>query len=317
MPLILFSIFQKSLKSSQIVRFQSKHAAKTISYRGYENLSYARQMGFFNAFKLEESAATRGSNYDKTYIPINIKTCQGIIDRAYDKGIEVGDEVEAECRKMAKILSGANSGNLYDYLTYSFRELMRNVVEHSRSSQIAYCAQYWPSKKRVELAIIDRGIGLMDSLKKNPHIDPSDDKKAINYALMPAISSTSYKGARKQYGNWANSGFGLYMTNRICRNGGSFFIASGKTGMLLSDKSEGKRYFDCDFQGTAARMIIKTEKIGHLNDCLKKYREEGYEIQKQYRELVRLEPSAASLMLSEDFSEPMISKILARIRGNK
>ncbi|WP_092949868.1 hypothetical protein [Roseateles sp. YR242] len=35
-------------------------------------------------------------------------------------------------------------------------------------------------------------------------------------------------------GNWANSGFGLYMTNRICRNGGNFFIASGATSMLLT-----------------------------------------------------------------------------------
>lgn len=272
-------------------------------------------MGFFNAFGLEPSATTRGGNSGKTYIPIEILSCKTIEDAAYDNGVEVGDEVESECRKMAKVLSGKDSGDLYDYLTYSFRELMRNVIEHSGSSQLGYCAQYWPSKRRVELAIIDRGIGLMSSLKSNPHIDSSDDKKAMNYALMPAVSGKAYKGARKQSGNWVNSGFGLYMTNRICRNGGSFFIASGKTGMLLSDIGDGKRYYDCDFQGTAARMVIKTENIGHLNDCLEQYRREGYEIQKQYRELVRIDPSAASLMLSEDFTETLMSKILSKIRG--
>jgi hypothetical protein len=85
--------------------------------------------------------------------------------------------------------------------------------------------------------------------------------------------------------------------------------------MLLSDIG-GKRYYNCDFQGTAARMVIKTENIGHLNNCLERYRREGYEIQREYRELVRMDPSAASMMLSDDFSETLMSKVIAKLRGN-
>lgn len=304
--------FALLMVSSQIRRFQNRYPEKKINFQGHQNCSYARHMGFFDAFGLEDNNIHRGVNSGKTYIPIEILNCQSIVDAAYDKGIEIGDQVEAECRKMAEVLSSSNSGDLHDYLTYSFRELLRNVVEHSESSQVGYCAQYWPSKNRVELAIIDRGIGLKNSLRNNPYIAPTDDKKSINYALMPAVSGKAYKGAPKQYGNWANSGFGLYMTNRICRNGGSFFIASGDTGMLLTDIGEGKKYFDCSFQGTAARMIIKTENIGQLNRSLEKYRSEGYEIQKQYQELVRLDPSAASLMLTEDFSVSVLQRVLGR-----
>lgn len=306
--------FALLMASSQIRRFQDRHQDKRIEYVGCHNhqgCSYARHMGFFDAFGIENNNLHRGMAAGKSYIPIEILNCQSIVDAAYDRGIEIGDQVEEKCRKMAAVLAGTEKGDLYDYLTYSFRELLRNVVEHSESSQVGYCAQYWPTKNRVELAIIDRGIGLKKSLENNPHIDPNDDKKAINYALMPAVSGKAYKGAPKQYGNWANSGFGLYMTNRICRNGGSFFIASGDTGMLLTDVGEGKRYYNCNFTGTAARMIIKTQNIGQLNKSLERYRDEGYEIQKQYRELVRLDPSAASLMLTEDFSKTAIERLLS------
>jgi len=258
----------------------------------------------------------RGVNSGRTYIPIEILNCQSIVDSAFDNGHEVGDEIESKCRKMAQVLSSSSQGDLYDYLTYSFRELLRNVIEHSESTQVGYCAQFWPTRQRVELAIIDRGMGLRNSLKNNPYIDTRNDKTSINYALMPAVSGKAYKGAKKQSGNWQNSGFGLYMTNRICRNGGSFFIASGETGMLLTDVGEAKKYYDCNFEGTAVRMIIKTEKIGKLSSSLSKYRDEGFEVQKQYKELVRIDPSAASLMLSEDFHETFIEKILNKIKNN-
>lgn len=78
---------------------------------------------------------------------------------------------------MAAMLCGSDSGAVFDTLTYSVRELMRNVVEHSEAKQFGICAQYWPTKGRVEVAILDRGIGLRESLKNNPHLDVTDDKE--------------------------------------------------------------------------------------------------------------------------------------------
>jgi hypothetical protein len=217
---------------------------------------------------------------------------------------------------MAAMLCGSNSGAVFDTLTYSVRELMRNVVEHSEASQFGICAQYWPTKGRVEVAIIDRGIGLRESLRNNPHLDASDDKRAINYALMPAVSGKAFKGARqKQKGPWANSGFGLYMTSRICRNGGTFFIASGDTGMLLTTGEQAKRYFDCAFQGTAIRMVVRTDQLAELRDALEKYRNEGYEIQRRYKEIVNIDPSSASLMLSEDFDLGVWERLLNKLKA--
>ena len=306
--------FAMLMVSSEIHRFTRRYPNSTVSCLNYRHMAYAAHMGFFQAFGLpfgKEPGQAAGS---PRYLPVTIFRCQDLIANAAAKGVEVGDEIEENSRKMAAMLCGADSGPLFDTFSYSARELMRNVVEHSKAFQFGICAQYWPSKSRVEVSIIDRGIGLRESLSSNPHIDASDDKRAINYALMPAVSGKAFKGARvRQKGPWANSGFGLYMTSRICRNGGSFFIASGDTGMLLS-KDVAKRYFDCKFSGTAIRMIIKTDEISDLRDSLEKFRNEGYEIQSRYREIVNIDPSSASLMLSQDFDLSVWDKILQTLK---
>lgn len=218
--------FPMLVVSSEIRRLVSRFPDTFIVCSNFKHMTYAGHMGFFQAFGLDFGKAPGEANGSKRYIPLTIFRCDDLIKSAAAKGVEVGDEVEGESQHMAAMLCGSNSGVVFDTLTYSVRELMRNVVEHSEASQFGICAQYWPTKGRVEVAIIDRGIGLRESLRNNPHLDASDDKRAINYALMPAVSGKAFKGARqKQKGPWANSGFGLYMTSRICRNGGTFFIA--------------------------------------------------------------------------------------------
>lgn len=308
--------FPMLLVSSQIRRLSDKFSSSRTACANYKHMTYAGHMGFFQAFGLEFGKLPGEAKGSSRYLPLTIYDCETLIKRAAEKGTEVGDEVEEVSKHLAKMLC-SEDGAVYDTLAYSLRELMRNVVEHSNAAQFGICAQHWPSKKRVEVAILDRGIGLQASLRHNPHLDVSDDKRAVNYALMPAVSGKAFKGARRQRGNWANSGFGLYMTSRICRNGGTFFIASGETGMLITHKSEGKRYFQCAFEGTAVRMVVRTDQIAELKDALEKYRNEGYAIQSQYKEIVHIDPSAASLMLSEDFDLSVWEKLLLKLKGKK
>jgi len=235
---------------------------------------------------------------------------------AASAGHDVGDEIESQSKRLSETLVGASEGDVFETLSYSVREIMRNVVEHAHVDRFAICAQYWPTKGRAEVAIVDRGIGLQQSLRPNPHIDASSDKSAINYALMPAVSGKAFKGARRlvKRGPWTNSGFGLYMTNRICRNGGNFFIASGDTGMLLTSGKDGKRYIPTTLNGTAVRLNIRTKNLDSLRDALARYRAEGFEIQQKYREIVSIDPSSASLMLSQDFDLKLWEKLLASLK---
>jgi hypothetical protein len=304
------------LISSEIIRYRARCPQTQVSCSNFEHMTYAGHMGFFKAFGLNFGKSPGEALGSSRYVPLTIYKSEEILKRAVSKGIEVGDEVENISKKLSTLLCHTDEGDLFDTLSYSIREIMRNVIEHSNSDRFGICAQYWPSKSKAEVAILDRGVGVRRSLSNNPHIDTSTDKMALNYALMPAVSGKAFKGSRiRQKGPWANSGFGLYMTNRICRNGGTFFIASGDTGMLLTKKTEAKRYYSCNLQGTAVRMVLKTNELTSLKEALSIYRKEGYEIQRRYREIVNIDPSSASLMLSEDFDLSIWDRLLKKIKG--
>jgi hypothetical protein len=146
------------------------------------------------------------------------------------------------------------------------------VIEHSESGQFGLCAQYWPEKNKVSLAILDRGIGLRQSLAQNPHLSVLNDIDAVKLAILPGISGKAYQGAKIDDTNiWANSGYGLYMTSQICKLGGSFILTSGSKGIFLSEKHE--RLFDIRSQGTALNLTLNTDKLESLSIMLAKLRE--------------------------------------------
>ncbi|MHC1669958.1 hypothetical protein ACODUO_12360 [Stenotrophomonas maltophilia] len=306
--------FAMLMVSSELQRAAVRNQVSKFECVNHESMSYASRMGFFEAFGYSSTHRPGKKDGGSRHLPVNILDCNSLREEANSEYTEVGNIIEVRSKHLAALLCGLDSGDVYETLSYSLREIIRNVIEHSESKQLGICAQYWPTKHRVEVAIIDRGIGLRKTLSKNPHLDVNNDRSAVNYALMPAVSGRAFKGARKQHGPWANSGFGLYMTSRICRNGGNFFIASGDCGMLLTKAKEGKSYFPCSYGGTAVRLVIRTDQITSLADSLRRYRNDGFAFQKKYQELVHINPSAASLMLSEDFDPSLWEKFLAAVR---
>lgn len=308
--------FGMLVAASEIERCVAAHPESRFSCRNFERMTYAGHMGFFQSFGLDFGRQPGEALGSRTYIPLTHYRTDILRRDAESTGRDVGDEVEAQSKRLSETLSGQDVGDVFETLSYSIREIMRNVVEHAQVDRFSICAQYWPTKGRAEVAILDRGIGLRESLSSNPHIDASSDKSAINYALMPAVSGKAFKGARRvqKRGPWTNSGFGLYMTSRICRNGGNFFVASGDTGMLLTSGKDGKRYIDTSLCGTAVRLNIRTEKLDSLRSSLERFREEGYEIQKKYREIVSIDPSSASLMLSQDFDLNLWDRLLDKLK---
>lgn len=308
--------FGMLVAASEIERCVASHPEAKFTCKNYEHMPYAAHMGFFRAFGLEFGRQPGEAHGSRNYIPLTYFNSADLKHAAACHGLDVGDEVESQSKRLSETLTGTDKGEVFETLSYSIREIMRNVVEHAQVDRFGVCAQYWPTKGKAEVAIVDRGIGLRESIKANPHIDASTDKSAINYALMPAVSGKAFKGAKRleKRGPWTNSGFGLYMTSRICRNGGNFFISSGSTGMLLTSGKDGKRYIDTSLSGTAVRMMIRTENLDSLSTALARYRADGFEIQKKYVEIVSIDPSSASLMLSQDFDLNLWDKLLSNLK---
>lgn len=283
--------------------YKSNPNAKIIC-KGFEGKSYAANMGFFRAFGLKHGREPNATDGNGSFVPFSIIRTQSIADEARKSWQPEQDIIESRSSKLAKILAQEDDGNLVDALTFSIREVMRNVIEHSHSKTIEYCAQFWPTYNKVEIVISDNGIGLKGSLKKNPYIQVECDSDAIQQALMPAISSKNFKGAIIDRDDpWHNSGFGLYMISRICRLGGSFLICSGDHGIFLNEEGKNHLFLGHNFSGTITRMVLNTSKLQKLSDMLRLYRDEGYDVAKTIKGVGYYQASAASQMLSRDFKK--------------
>lgn len=255
-------------------------------------------MGFFKSFGLDHGSEPGAASGSKTYIPLTRLTVNRIRSEAREEYVHHGEVIERESERIAGVLTRHSNCDVMETLTYAIREIMRNVVEHGDTSHIWYAAQYWPTKNKVEIGILDEGIGLMNSLKKNPKLNISSNSQALFLALQPGVSRVQKKQRLKSDGEWVNSGYGLYMTSSLCQIGGSFFVSSGNTALKLSgDTSE---FMDCSFTGVAVRLVMDTSKILRLNDTLDILRREGEKIASELgNKDVELTASKMSRMLKK------------------
>ncbi len=287
--------------SNQLKRFARQRRGSRMLVGNHEHLSYAGHMGFFQAFGLDFGKQPGQARGNERYLPMTILAVADLEQEATSSHCQIGEIVESRSQGLARLLTQQDGGDLVDTLAYSFREMIRNVVEHSKSENVEYCAQYWPTKQRVEIAVLDTGIGLRASLCENPFLEPDDDREALNLSLVPGVSGKMYRGKKSNpYDEWQNSGYGLYVTSRLCGNGGAFFICSGDTGLLLGHSR--RQYLKSDFKGTALSLVLRTDRIGALTQSCKRILQEGDRIAKRLSgEQEYLTASVASRMLSRDF----------------
>lgn len=254
--------------SSEIQRCKSRLSKSIFRAINFGHCTYEAHMGFFKAFGLDYGKLPGEAKGNKNYIPINIYSTIEIIREAKESRIHPAELLEVKAEGLSRILTRNKECILKDTLTYCLREIFRNVIEHSNAGQFGFCAQYLPSLNRVYLAIIDRGIGLAAALSNNPTLQIEDDQDAILKALSPGISGKVFPGQkRKPKGEWANSGYGLFMTSNICKRGGGFFIASGNAGYYTSENKE--RFIETPFKGTALNLSIDTSRLDTLNQMLR------------------------------------------------
>jgi len=260
----------------------------------YKHLGYAAHVGFFKFFGLTYGLAPAQAGGSDTYVPIREQDVAALKASAAERRMHPGEVVEEEARRLATLLTREEQGPLVDTLTYSLREIVRNVVEHSDSETYSVAAQYWPQSGAAELAVVDRGCGILQSLKENPKLSVSSDLDALKLAVLPGISSKAWRRGRSDDA-WANSGYGLFMTQRLASRGGRFTLVSGDSGVAIegSALTEIKSHSP----GTLVVLRLRTTALRDLTEQLSTFRQEGREIAKKVGGADRLGPSLASQLL--------------------
>ena len=124
-------------------------------------------------------------------------------------------------------------------VSYAIGEIVDNTLRHSQSQIGGYiCAQTYPNLNKLEICIIDGGIGIVESLKveNNVHKEKicefKSDSEFIQYAIEKGITSKTQPKS-------GHSGEGLFFTSEFIKeNNGKMKIISDN-GMLLIDNING------------------------------------------------------------------------------
>jgi hypothetical protein len=257
--------------SSELKLLKKNNPESSFHAKNYQHCSYAAHMGFFKSFGLDFGKSPGEANNNNRYIPLKIYAVADIKEAARESMVNPGEILEDYAREISSVLTQNKNLNLTEILRYCIREILRNIVEHSHTEQFGFCAQYLPSLNKVSFAVLDRGIGIRKSLTDNPKLNLINDLVAIEESIKPGVSGKIYAGQkRKPKGEWANSGYGLYMTSNICKNGGSFFVASGTSGMYLSGLN--KKSLNVNINGTALNLTINLDQSEDLKKILEELR---------------------------------------------
>ncbi|MBO1897715.1 sensor histidine kinase [Shewanella sp. BF02_Schw] len=128
--------------------------------------SYLSHLGFFDYILMGEGNSVGQASGSGAYLPItriekpDFNSSTQSVQEWYDKIMSV-------VRSLARVVSGTaedtEENRLYNY---ALREIIRNVFEHSGATECYVCGQRWWNGK-VEIAVIDEGVGIAESLKKS------------------------------------------------------------------------------------------------------------------------------------------------------
>ena len=256
-------------------RYRKQYPSVPFKVQGFENRGkgYAGTMGFFKYISpsLDIGKMPGEANGSSNYIPITPLIVDDLQKAAYEQGnyMVLGDLIEQEAGRLSRIVDRGNK-ELHKLLTYLIREILRNTPEHAKSNTMWVCGQYWPSYELAEIAIIDEGIGIYNSITQNAaHREYiTDNATALQWALKAGISE-AFRPSSKQRSNdaWANSGFGLYMVSEICKLlNGSFCLISYNNFLLIDN--HGVKAGETSFHGTAIRMRVPSKKISSAQDII-------------------------------------------------
>ncbi len=210
----------------------------SISGNTPTSFTYLTRMGLFKHHKKNTTSKSIEHDPSGRFIPITQITDSESLDEFISQMVPLLHTSPDQARPIKYVIS----------------ELIRNTLEHSRSSSGAFiCAQYFKKANRISIGIADSGIGILKALsfchRPKTHID------AIEMATEPGITgATSILG-----GNDTNGGAGLYFIKRIANATNNYFVIYSGTGLYkqLVDKSKNNSQLDM-FQQSKPLKYKKT-----------------------------------------------------------
>jgi len=124
--------------------------------------------------------------------------------------------------------------DLKKYLQYLIAEMLNNVADHSGSEHGGFAmAQYYPTKRKVQVAVADSGVGFLNHIG-NIYPEVTTDEEALIKAVEMGVTASS----NRMYGHERNAGYGLYALLEIIKATKGQVVIISNTGILRCRNGE-------------------------------------------------------------------------------
>jgi hypothetical protein len=176
-------------------------------------IQYLQRIDFFAHLGIEIKEDFQRHPENNRFVPLQAieteKTAESVAQSIVDC-LEVHDPEMGSSRR--------------NFSKFILSELGCNIVQHANSNGTGYgMGQFFPSAKLTEFAFSDYGVGVLNSLQRNPEFatSVSTDEEAIRLAITEGISSNPNQRV--------NGGYGLSELDKLCAKfRGQLWIASGE-----------------------------------------------------------------------------------------
>ena len=152
-----------------------------------------------------------------------------------------------------------NNQGILKAVSYAIGEIVDNTLRHSQSPIGGYiCAQTYPNKNKLEICIIDCGIGIVVSLKVENDVHKEkiskfkSDSEFIQYSIEKGVTSKT----QQKFGETGHSGEGLFFTSEFIKENNGRMKVISDNGMLLIDSKVGIQLSETQhhWQGTIVML---------------------------------------------------------------
>lgn len=155
--------------------------------------------------------------------------------------------------------------NVIKGLAFCLYEVLDNVITHSGKKNGTVLFHYSHEQRRMRLVVADDGVGIKDSMSKNPLYKDIDEAYAIQICIQKNVTD----------GN--GMGFGLFSTSRLVDHVGiSMQIQSGDY-LLIYDGKESIVKDARNWQGTVVFLDLHSDQDFNpdeiAKDCVEEYDE--------------------------------------------
>lgn len=235
---------------------------------------YLQRMDVFEGVELTDCALPRNRRHDQstTLVELTRLNQRNQIDPTANKlaNALVGQMPDIDPDEPHDEMTGMNlADRLTIPLSYALSELLNNALSHARrkrhdESCVWVACQYYGKDRRLQLAVVDNGCGILETLRDHAalrDLPRKADMDAILAALRPRVSCNRDLGV---FNDSVNQGVGLTTTARIAEYAGGRLVVVSGAG--LHDPLSGTRRLasSARWQGVAIALECQRDALNEV-----------------------------------------------------